>query len=256
MRILFVGDVVGRAGRVLAVAEVPRLRRELAADFVILNGENVAGGVGITPQTAAELLEAADVVTLGNHAWAKQEAHGYLDMEPRLLRPANYPRRAPGVGQGRYRMGTTEVAVLVVQGRVFMDPAGDPFELADSWLEDAASATPLRFVEVHAEATSEKVALGRYLDGRVTAVVGTHTHVTTADEQILPGGTAYITDVGMTGPTDSVIGMRADIVLQRFTTGVSRRFEVADGPAHLSAVVIDAEDVSGRASAIRRIRVA
>lgn len=253
MRILFVGDVHGRPGRRAVTRRVPALRRELGVDFVVANAENSAGGVGLTPQTASELFEAGvDVLTGGNHTWAKREAYALLESDPRLVRPANYPPGVPGQGSTVVRRGGLSLAVLNLQGRVFMDPLDDPFRVARAEADRLRQRTPFVLVDFHAEATSEKVAMGYYLDGRVTAVVGTHTHVQTADERVLPGGTAYITDVGMTGPRDGVIGVDRQAILQRFLTQLPVRFEVASGPVQLSAVLVEA-DAEGRATSIRRI---
>jgi metallophosphoesterase (TIGR00282 family) len=258
MRILMVGDVVGKPGRNAAVDLLPKLRSVHQADFVIINGENSAGGLGITRDIAIALLERgkADVITLGNHAWAKRDSYSFLDEEPRILRPANYPAGAPGRGVATYACGSGAVGVAVFQARIFMDPPiDDPFKAADEALEEINQSTPISFVEVHGEATSEKQAFGWYLDGRASAVIGTHTHVQTADERILPGGTAYLTDVGMTGPRDSVIGMKREIVVPRFLTALPNRFEVADGPALLCGVIIDIDAQTGRAQNITRIQV-
>ncbi len=253
MRILFVGDVHGRPGRRAVARRVPSLRRELQVDFVVANAENSAGGVGLTPQTAAELFAAGvDALTGGNHTWAKREAYELLDSDPRVVRPANYPPGVPGHGSAVLRRGGVALAVLNLQGRVFMDPLDDPFRVARAEVDRLRELTPFVLVDFHAEATSEKLALGYYLDGRVTAVVGTHTHVQTADERVLPGGTAYITDVGMTGPRDGVIGMDRDAILQRFLLQLPVRFEVAPGPVQFNAVLVEA-DSSGRATSIRRI---
>jgi metallophosphoesterase (TIGR00282 family) len=253
LRILFVGDVHGRPGRRAVARRVPALRREWQVDFVVANAENSAGGVGLTPQTAAELFEAGvDALTGGNHTWAKREAYELLDADPRLVRPANYPPGVPGHGSTVLRRGGLALGVLNLQGRVFMDPLDDPFRVARAEVERLRRETPFILVDFHAEATSEKIAMGYYLDGQVTAVVGTHTHVQTADERVLPGGTAYITDVGMTGPRDGVIGVDREAILQRFLTQLPIRFEVATGPVQFSAVVVEA-DSSGRATAIRRI---
>jgi metallophosphoesterase (TIGR00282 family) len=256
MRVLFVGDIVGRPGRDAVVRLVAPLRNEFDADFVIANAENAAGGIGLTPALGAELLDKAalDVLTLGNHAWAKREVYPYLQAESRVLRPANYPPGAPGFGSGVFETTAGMVAVIVLQGRVYMDPVDDPFRAADSELAALKGAATTVIVDMHAEATSEKQAIAQYLDGRVSAVVGTHTHVQTADERILPRGTAYITDVGMTGPVDSVLGMKVDTVIRRFTSGLPSRFDVADGPAELSAVLLDIEETSGQAREIVRIQ--
>jgi 2',3'-cyclic-nucleotide 2'-phosphodiesterase len=254
MNLLFIGDVVGRPGRRAVAQWLPALRRELEADFVVANGENSAGGFGITPQTFQELTAAGvDVVTGGNHIWHTREAPALLDGEPRLLRPGNYPAGAPGRGAGVFPARGARVGVVNLEGRVFMEPLASPFEYAREEVERLRADTPVILVDMHAEATSEKAALAWHLDGRVSAVVGTHTHVQTADERILPGGTAFITDAGMTGPRDSVIGMSREIVLQRFLTLLPARFEVAGGPAQLNGVVIEVDAATGRASAIRRV---
>lgn len=257
MRVLMVGDVVGRPGREALLALLPDLRSEMAVDFVIADAENAAGGVGITPDIARQMLDygGVDVVTLGNHAWAKREVYAYLNDEPRVLRPANYPPGAPGRGVGVYTTERATAAVVLLQGRVFMEPVDCPFRCADAILEELGSVTRCIFVEFHAEATSEKQAFGRYLDGRVSAVAGTHTHVQTADERVLPQGTAFVTDLGMTGPVDSVIGMKSDTVIPRFLTLLPNRFEVAAGPAVLSGMLIDVDDTTGRATGVTRLQV-
>jgi metallophosphoesterase (TIGR00282 family) len=256
LRILFVGDVVGKAGREAVMQLVPRLRTAHHADFVIANGENAAAGMGITRDIAETMLRGAkiDVITLGNHAWAKRESHTYLDEEPRVLRPANYPPGVPGRGLGVYQTPQGPLAVIVLQGRTFMQPTDDPFRMADALLEEAHARTPAVFVEFHGEATSEKQAFGWYVDGRASAVVGTHTHVQTADERILTNGTAYLTDAGMTGPIDSVIGMKREVIIPRFTTLLPIKFEVADGPAKLCGVLIDIDMATGRAASIARVQ--
>jgi metallophosphoesterase (TIGR00282 family) len=254
MNLLFIGDVVGRPGRRAVAQWLPVLRRELEADFVVANGENSAGGFGITPQTFQELTAAGvDVVTGGNHIWHTREAPALLDGEPAILRPANYPAGAPGRGAGVFQTRGARVAVLNLEGRVFMEPLASPFECAREEVARLRADTRVILVDMHAEATSEKAALAWHLDGRVSAVVGTHTHVQTADERILPGGTAFITDAGMTGPRDSVIGMSREIVLQRFLTQLPARFDVAAGPAQLNGVLIEVDPATGRASAIRRV---
>ena len=258
MRILMVGDVVGKPGRNAAVELLPKLRSAHQADFVIINGENSAGGLGITRDIAVALLERgkADVITLGNHAWAKRDSYSYLDEEPRILRPANYPAGAPGRGTGVFHCKAGMVGVAVVQARIFMEPpTDDPFRAADDALEEINKTTPVSFFEIHGEATSEKQAFGWYLDGRASVVVGTHTHVQTADERILTRGTAYLTDVGMTGPRDSVIGMKREIVVPKFLSGLPNRFEVAEGAALLCGVIVDVDAATGRAQNISRIQV-
>lgn len=256
MKILFVGDVVGKPGRDAIQRLVPRLRTAYRADFVIVNAENAAAGLGITREIAQGMFSSAsvDVITLGNHAWAKRESHSYLDEEPRIIRPANYPPGVPGRGMGFYKTIHGPVAVLALQGRTFMEPTDNPFLMADRLLEEIRREARIVFIDFHAEATSEKQAFGWYVDGRASAVIGTHTHVQTADERILPGGTAYLTDVGMTGPIDSVIGMKCEVVLPRFTTLLPSRFEVAEGTARLCGVLIDIDPATGRASGIARIQ--
>jgi metallophosphoesterase (TIGR00282 family) len=251
-----VGDVVGEAGRRGLARVLPALAAAEEADLVVVNGENSAGGLGITTKTAQEIFNAgADFITTGNHVWRKKEVFDYLDMEPRIVRPANYPTGAPGKGSGLVETaGGLPVGILNLQGRVFMDPIECPFRVALEEVERLRARASIIFVDFHAEATSEKMALGWYLDGKVSAVIGTHTHVQTSDERILPGGTAYISDAGMTGPLDSVIGMQREPVLKRFLTGLPQPFEVASKGVEIQGVLIDIEEGSGRATAIRRIR--
>jgi 2',3'-cyclic-nucleotide 2'-phosphodiesterase len=255
VNLLFVGDVFGKVGRDLVRLGLPRLIDRHAIDLVIANGENAAGGFGITPDVAEELFAAGvEVMTSGNHVWDKKEALEYLPLEPRVLRPANYPAGAPGAGAhiARTRHGD-EVAVLNLMGRVFMQSLDDPFALAHRELARLRVRTPVVIVDFHAEATSEKIAMGWHLDGRATAVIGTHTHVQTADERILPGGTAYITDVGMTGPHDGIIGVDREAALTRFLNGLPARFESAKGDPKLHAVVIEADGATGHARSITRL---
>jgi metallophosphoesterase (TIGR00282 family) len=255
MNLLFVGDIVGRPGRELVRVGLRALVEQHAIDLVIANAENSAGGFGITREIGEELLDrGVDVMTSGNHIWDKREALDYIAAEPRLLRPANFPAGAPGHGSfiAQTRDGIT-VGVVNVMGRVFMAPLDDPFAVALREVEALADRTRIVLVDFHAEATSEKIAMGWHLDGDVTAVVGTHTHVQTADEQILPAGTAYITDVGMTGPHDGIIGVEREPALARFLTGLPSRFDTATGRARLNAVFIAADDRSGHATRIERI---
>lgn len=256
MRVLFFGDVVGRAGRDVVAQRMGVLREHYGADFVIVNGENAAGGVGITAQICREFFDlGADVVTLGNHAWDKREIATYIDEEPRLIRPLNFPPGTPGYGQYVVRRGGEPLlAVVQAHGRVF-NPLllEDPFRALDEAIEQLRQITPNIVVDFHGEATSEKAAMGWYLDGRVSAVIGTHTHIQTADETILPGGTAYLTDVGMCGPWQSVIGMDRNLVLERFLTQMPVRLEVARGPAVLCAVVLELDPATGRATGIERV---
>jgi metallophosphoesterase (TIGR00282 family) len=256
-RILFIGDIFGHPGRRMVKESLPRLVEEYSPDLVLANGENAAGGFGITPGLVEELLDLGiAVLTSGNHIWDKREILPYLaeHVDGRLLRPANYPAGAPGHGLyvGKTRAGL-DYAVLNLQGRVFMQSIDCPFRTADGLLEQIPAAVKLRIVDMHAEATSEKQAMGWYLDGRVTAVVGSHTHIPTADETVLPQGTAYITDLGMTGPYDSVIGIDKQLVIRKFLNQMPARFEVAKGDVRLAAVLIEADPESGRAVSILRI---
>ena len=254
MNLLFVGDIVGRPGRELVRVGLGALVAQYAIDFVIANGENAAGGNGITREIGDTLLaQGVDVITSGNHIWDKREVIEYIGAEPRLLRPANYPD-APGRGAyvARTHNGRS-VGVLNLMGRVHVANIDDPFRTATREIVALAERTRVIFVDFHAEMTSEKIAMGWFLDGSVTAVIGTHTHVQTADDQILPKGTAYLTDVGMTGPHDGVIGVEKEPVIQRFLTGLPARFETATGNPRLNAVVIDADESTGRARAISRV---
>ena len=252
MRILYVGDVVGRPGRNATRGLVPELRRELSLDAVIVNCENVAGGKGVTPELAGTLLEVADVLVSGNHVWQYKSIPAFLDREPRLIRPANYPN-APGRGSYVLDVNGTRLGIIQVEGRVFMRPLDCPFTTIERELKSMAGVRCI-FVDVHAEATSEKQALGWHFDGQVSAVIGSHTHVQTADERLLPGGTAYLTDVGMTGPIDSVIGMEVRTSIERFLTQRRTPHEVAESNVWLSAVLVDIDEATGRARAIERVR--
>jgi metallophosphoesterase (TIGR00282 family) len=256
MRILFIGDIVGSPGRELVIKNLAQIREDARADLVIANGENAASGFGITPKIADELFAAGvEVISGGNHSWDRKEIFDYIPHEPRLLRPANLPAGAPGRGMylGETRTGA-RYAVLNLQGRVFMAALDCPFRTADQELARVPPDVKTIFVDMHAEATSEKQAMGWYLDGRVSVVVGTHTHVATADERVLPNGTAYITDVGMTGPHDSVIGMDRGAMVKRFLDALPAKFEVAVGDARLNGVVVDVDETNGRARSITRIR--
>ena len=260
MRILFVGDVFGHAGRRITAAHLPALVEDQGVDLLVVNAENSAGGFGVTPSTAEELFDlGAHVLTTGNHVWDKREIIEYMQSVPadsddrarRVLRPANYVEGTPGFGwyQGRLPGGQS-YAVINLQGRVFMAANDDPFRAADRILKQITAKVIL--VDFHAEATSEKAALGWYLDGRVTAVLGTHTHVPTADNRVLPGGTAYQTDVGMSGPYASVIGVEREQVLHRFLTGMPARFEQARDDPRMSATLIDCDESTGHATETRR----
>ncbi|HEV8132511.1 MAG TPA: TIGR00282 family metallophosphoesterase [Acidobacteriota bacterium] len=255
MRILFVGDVVGKAGRKITVTHLPLLKADFHIDFAIVNCENAAAGFGITPRIGEELLAAgADVLTSGNHVWDRKEAFEFLNKENRALRPANYPPGVPGFGFWRGNVRDVEVAVLNLQGRVFMPSIDCPFRAFDSLRKNELADARVLFVDFHAETTSEKIAFASYVDGRASAVVGTHTHVTTADETLLEGGTAYITDVGMTGAADSVIGMEREGAIQRFLLQIpQKKFEPAEKNPRLSAVVIDIDETTGHARSIQRV---
>jgi len=255
MKILFIGDTVGKAGRSIVHQYLKELQETLAVDLTILNCENAAAGFGVTPKIADELFDwGIDVLTSGNHIWDKKEIMPYLSTHSRLLRPANYPEDNPGRGMTilKTRSGE-EAAVLNLQGRVFMPPTDDPFRVADAELAKIPNHIKVIFVDMHGEATSEKVAMGWYLDGRVSAVVGTHTHIPTADETILPGGTAFLTDVGMAGPFHSVIGVIKEEVIRRFLTSIPDKFEAASLDARLNAVFVDVDSATGKARSIERI---
>jgi hypothetical protein len=262
VRLLFIGDVFGAPGRRAVEERLPGLREELGAAFCIVNGENAADGTGLTPKLAERLLAAgADVVTLGNHAWRRRELMPYLAGvgagAERVVRPANYRVEAPGRALAVLPAADgTRVAVVNLLGQLFLgDVHVGPFELVDELVEEARRETPVVVVDFHAEATSEKVAMARWLDGRVTAVVGTHTHVQTADARVQPGGTAAITDVGMTGPHDSVIGVRAELAIRRMRTGLPVRFEPAEGDVRIEGVIVDCEPATGRATACEALRI-
>jgi metallophosphoesterase (TIGR00282 family) len=257
LRCMVIGDIIGKPGRLAVVANLRDLRAELDLDLVVANGENLAAGAGLTPSLAEELFaNGVDVITSGNHIWDKREIYDYLDSGRPVLRPMNYPDDAPGKG---WLLATLpdgdRVAVINVMGRVFMNQLDSPFAAMDSLLDEAAEPLPpVRIVDFHCEITSEKNAMGWYLDGRVTAVLGTHTHVPTADARLLPKGTAYISDVGMTGPRDSVIGFSLETVLPRFLTHLPTRFAVADGPVSFNAVVVEADRATGRALSISQLQ--
>lgn len=248
---------MGKPGRRILKKRLSGLKGELSLDFVIVNGENAAGGSGITLECFKDLVKAgADCVTTGDHVWRKKEIVQVMETDDRVLRPANYPSASPGKGFAVYKSrGGALVAVCSLIGRIFMDPAECPFAAADRVLDEIGESAKTVIFDVHAEATSEKVALGRYLDGHASAVVGTHTHVATADETILPGGTAYITDVGMTGPHDGVIGRRTDRVLRKFISGYPSSFEIARGDVRINGVLLDIDEKTGTAESIERICV-
>jgi len=256
IRILFIGDVVGEPGRHALNKRLKGLQEELAVDFTIVNGENAAGGRGISGKQSIELLRAgATVITTGDHVWDQKDLPAYIETEPRLLRPCNYPAGTPGSGAVVLETPKGPVGVLNVRGLTFMNPPlEDPFRRAAEEVEKLRSLTPVIFVDMHAETTSEKIALGRYLDGKVSVVVGTHTHVQTADEQIFPGGTAFLCDAGMCGAADSVLGRTKESILRRFLTGMPTALPVAGGDVLMCGVVVDIDPQSGKAAGIRRVR--
>jgi len=256
MRILFVGDVVGSPGRDMVNTYLPKLQKKYKAHVTIINGENAAAGKGITDKIYRSFLEVgANAVTLGNHTWDNKEIFEFIDDAKYLVRPANFPDQTPGKGHVILNFNGVEVGIINLQGRTFLPPLDCPFRKADELIIEIQKRTNIIFVDFHAEATSEKQAMGWYLDGKVTAVVGTHTHVQTADNRILPNGTAYITDVGMTGPYDGILGIDRDTILKRFLTNLPVRFEVTQGREQLSAVVIDVDSKSGKAQKIERILI-
>ncbi|TSA31976.1 MAG: TIGR00282 family metallophosphoesterase [Verrucomicrobiaceae bacterium] len=256
IRLLFLGDIVGEPGRKAVTQAVPVFLKERGVDFVVVNGENAAGGRGITGKIAIDLLRSGvAVITTGDHVWDQKETAGYISTEPRLLRPINYPEHAPGQGSVVLDTSKGKIAVMNVQCRTFMQPALDnPFQAAAAEVERLRQDTPVIFVDVHGETTSEKIAMGRFLDGRVSAVVGTHTHVQTADEQVLPGGTAFLCDAGMCGPSDSILGREPGPIIQRFTDCMPVSFPVARGPVYICGAMIEIDPANGRAESIQRIR--
>jgi len=256
VRILFIADVFGKPGRRMVEKRLPGLREELGLDFVVANGENAADGVGITSANGRALFGAGvDVITLGNHAYRQREVYPYLDSEPRVIRPANMAPSGPGRGETVVDAANgVRVGVINLLGRLFLEPSVSPFEIAPRMVAAMRERADVILVDFHAEATSEKIAMGRLLDGSVTAVIGTHTHVQTNDAAVLPGGTAFLTDAGMTGPHDSVIGVRTDLILRRFTTQLPVRFEPAEGDVRIEGAVIEC-GTAGQASAISPFRV-
>jgi metallophosphoesterase (TIGR00282 family) len=253
VRLLFIGDVVGGIGRRTMASLLPGLRYEHRPDFVVVNGENAAGGVGITEKTARELLDlGADAITLGNHAYRHRDVYDFLDREARIVRPANYPKGSPGRGHTLVERDGVRLGVVNLSGMVFMQAMRSPFSEVDALLAELRDGTDAVLVDMHAEATSEKVAMGWHVDGRATACLGTHTHVPTADARVLPGGTAYVTDVGMTGPRGGVIGVKREQALERFLTLTQVRFETSTDDPWLNAVLVEA-DGEGRATSIEQV---
>ncbi|WP_440895389.1 TIGR00282 family metallophosphoesterase [Amphibacillus sp. Q70] len=257
MRILFIGDIVGSMGREQLQTYLPKLKKKYQPQLTIVNGENAAAGKGITEKIYKQLLEyGADFLTMGNHTFDKKEIFDFIDEAKKIIRPANYPVGTPGKGINYVNINGTEVAIINLQGRTFMSAIDDPFRIADQLVEEASKRTSIIFLDFHAEASSEKLALAWYLDGRISAFVGTHTHVQTADNRILDQGTAYITDVGMTGPYDGIIGTEREAVIKRFLTQLPVRFEATKkGKAQLSGVVIDIDQKTGKAERINRILI-
>ena len=257
MNILFIGDIVGKPGRKAISGLLKKVVSDHGIDFTIANGENAAGGMGITPAIAIEMMDqGVDVLTSGNHIWAKKEIFPYLNEESRILRPANYPPHVPGRGAGVFETKNGEkIGVINLEGRVFMKHLDCPFRIGEKEIETLRKETPIIVVDFHAEATSEKVAMGWFLDGKVTAVLGTHTHVQTSDEKILDGGTAYITDVGMTGPLDSVIGIRKQVAVNRLLTQIPWKFDVATEEVEMQGVIVEVGPFAGKAKGIQRIRI-
>lgn len=256
-KILFIGDIIGRPGRIAVRELLPKLVGAHAPDIIIANGENSAGGFGLTPEIAEELKSLqVDVVTTGNHIWDKRDVYDYLDRDKRVLKPANYPEGTPGVGWGVFECASgAKVGVINLLGRVFMDSGVDcPFRVGKKLAEEIRKVTPVIFVDMHAETTSEKAAIAFYLDGFVSAVIGTHTHVQTSDEHVLAGGTAFLTDAGMTGATDSIIGMRKEAIIDKFLTRMPARFEVATKGVELQGAVITVDGATGRAVSIERLK--
>jgi metallophosphoesterase (TIGR00282 family) len=257
MKVLFIGDIVGKVGRVTTKALLPTIVNRYKIDFIIANGENLAGGFGVTDKTALEVFNlGVHVITTGNHVWDKKEFVSQIAKIDNILRPLNYPPDAPGYGSIVHHFSNgAKVAVINISGRVFMSNIDCPFRTAKDEVEKLKAVTNMIIIDFHAEATSEKIAFGYFMDGTVSAVIGTHTHVQTADEKILSGGTAYITDVGMTGPSNSVIGIEIDQVIQRFLTNIPTRFETAKGEGIFSAVVFDIDEESGKSAAIQRLLI-
>jgi metallophosphoesterase (TIGR00282 family) len=257
MKILMIGDVVAKPGRLAVLERIQDIREQHEVDLAVMNAENLAGGFSVTPSLCEQLFSSGiDVMTSGNHIFDKKEAVEYIRKQPRLIRPANYPPNTPGSGVWTGEIKGVKVAVANVMGRVFMPPSDDPFRIINQILESIPSDTRVRLVDVHAEATSEKVALGWFLDGRVSAVVGTHTHVQTADERILPKGTAYLTDLGMTGSYGGVIGMDTNDVIARFTSVTARKAEHSSGYVRICGAVIDVDETTGQAREIQRLNLA
>ncbi len=256
VKILVLGDIVGRPGRNAVFENLDKIKKLYSPDFIIINAENAAGGFGITPDIANDFFKAGiDLITTGNHVWRQKDIKSYLDNEKRIIRPLNYPPGIPGKGTSIIQKNGFKIAAINLLGRIFMDPVDCPFRSAEKEIKKLTVQTKVIVVDFHAEATSEKVAMGRHLEGKASFVFGTHTHIQTADECVLPGGTAYITDIGMTGPIDSVIGMEKKKVLQRFLTGMPHKFDVAHGKAKIEGAIAEIHYETGRATEIKRIQL-
>ena len=254
MKVLFIGDIVGNPGRKIAKDMISSLKKEMSIDFCIANCENAAGGSGITYVVAQELYKSGvDAITMGNHTWSKKEILNFIDSDPKIVRPANYPKELPGNGSTVVKGEKSSIGVLNLMGRVYMDSIDCPFKAADKEVDYLKSFVKVVIVDMHAEATSEKCALAWYLDGRVSCVLGTHTHVQTADERILPFGTGYITDVGMTGPYEGIIGVEKEAVINKFVTHMPTKFEVAKGKVQFNAVILEIDEKNGKTLKIERI---
>ncbi|WP_080838826.1 TIGR00282 family metallophosphoesterase [Cohnella massiliensis] len=256
MKVVFIGDIVGSVGRETVKRLLPWIKDKYQPHIVIANGENAAGGRGINAAITRELFDwGVHGITMGNHTWDNREIFEFIDDEPRMVRPANLPPETPGVGYALIKVGNKELGIVNLIGRTFLPPSDCPFRAADDIIDELRKKTKCILVDFHAEATSEKIAMGWHLDGRASLVVGTHTHVQTNDDRILPGGTAYLTDAGMTGPRDGVLGMEKEGVLRKFKTGLPSRFQVAEGKWHLHGVFVELDDATGKATSIKTIRV-
>lgn len=254
MNVLFIGDVVGNPGRRAIKEILPELKREYSIDFCIANGENAAGGSGITYVVAQELYKyGIDAITMGNHVWSKKEILSFIECDPKIVRPANYPEGLPGSGSSVISNNKGKIGIVNLMGRVYMEPIECPFKAADKEIEILKNSVKIIIIDVHAEATSEKAALAWYLDGKVSSVIGTHTHVQTADERILPFGTGFITDVGMTGPYEGIIGVKTSTIIEKFITHMPTRFELAKGKVQFNAVILNIDESTGKTIKIARI---
>lgn len=257
MILMMIGDIVGRPGRTILREKLPLLRKEYEVDFVIANGENAAGGNGITQKIAQELfISGIDFLTMGNHIWDNKDVFNFIEEEARMVRPANYPSGTPGRGYQVIKIESgISIGIINISGRTFMNALDCPFRTVDAIIDKIKNSTSIVIVDFHAEATSEKIAMGWYLDGRATLVAGTHTHVQTADERILPNGTAYITDLGMTGPMNSILGIEKETVIKKFISQLPVRFEVAKGPSQINGIIVEIDEQTGKAQKIQRMDI-